>query len=134
MNIALKKTTGENGCVNVRNMKNVDFVKNLMRNECAYKFMSNVQGTPAYWQQQLYDTLAMLKKFGTPTWFLTLSPAEFLWVEFIQAIGKQYGLSFRDEDVQKMEWETKARYLQTNPITTNQMFQHRVESFFLIFS
>ena len=88
MNMALKKTTGGNGLVNVRNMKNVDFVKNLMRNECAYKFMSNVQGTPAYWQQQLYDTLAMLKKFGTPTWFLTLSPAEFLWVEFIQAIGK----------------------------------------------
>ena len=109
--MALKKTTGGNGLVNVRNMKNVDFVKNLMRNECAYKFMSNVRGTPAYWQQQLYDTLAMLKKFGTPTWFLTLSPAEFLWVEFIQAIGKRYGLSFSDEDVQKMEWESKARYL-----------------------
>ena len=40
--MALKKTTGGNRHVNVRNMKSVDFVKNLMRNECAYKFMSNV--------------------------------------------------------------------------------------------
>ena len=29
-----------------------------------------------------------------------------------------------------MEWETKARYLRTNPITTNLMFQHGVECFF----
>ena len=71
-----------------------------------------------------------MQKFSTPTWFLTLSPAEFLWVEFIQAIGKRYGLSFTEEDVANMEWETKARYLRTNPITTNLMFQHRVECFF----
>ena len=72
----------------------------------------------------------MMQKFSTPTWFLTLSPAEFLWVEFIQAIGKRYGLSFTEEDVENMEWETKARYLRTNPITPNLMFQHRVECFF----
>ena len=59
----------------------------------------------------MYYTLAMMRKFGTPTWFLTLSPTEFLWIEFIQAIGKQYGFCFTDEDVEKMEWETKARYL-----------------------
>ena len=93
-------------------MKNFDFINNLVKHDYAYKSMNNVHGTPAYWQQQL------------------LSPSEFLWVEFIQAIGKRYGLSFTEEDVENMEWETKARYLQTNPITTNLMFQHRVECFF----
>ena len=132
MKIALKKTTGRTpvGHINAGNMKNFDFINNLVKHDYAYKFMNNVRGTPAYWQQQLLDTLAMMQKFSTPTWFLTLSPAEFLWVEFIQAIGKRYGLSFTEEDVANMEWETKARYLQTNPITTNLMFQHRVECFF----
>ena len=26
----------------------------------AYKFLKNVRGSPAYWQDQLYDVLAML--------------------------------------------------------------------------
>ena len=37
------------------------------------------------------DTLAMLHSFGTPTWFLSLSPAEFLWPEFSQAVGRKIG-------------------------------------------
>ena len=113
MKIALKKTTGRTpvGHVNAGNMKNFDFINNLVKYDYAYKFMNNVCGTPAYWQQQLLDTLAVMWKFSTPTWFLTLSPAEFLWVEFIQGIGKRYGLSFTEEDVENMEWETKVRYL-----------------------
>ena len=31
-----------------------------IRNEQAYKFLKNVRGSPAYWQDQLYDVLAML--------------------------------------------------------------------------
>ena len=62
MRIALKKTTGRTpvGRINAGNMRNFDFVNNLVKQDHAYKFMNNVHGTPAYWQQQLYDTLAML--------------------------------------------------------------------------
>ena len=36
--------------------------------DIAYKFMKKIRGTPSYWTVALYDTLAMLRTFGTPTW------------------------------------------------------------------
>ena len=53
--------------------------------------MKNVRGSPAYWQHQLYDVLAMLQTLGVPTWFLTLSAADLQWPEMIQAVAVQFG-------------------------------------------
>ena len=41
-------------------LSNPAVVEQLARNEQAYKFLKNVRGSPAYWQDQLYDVLAML--------------------------------------------------------------------------
>ena len=41
-------------------LQNPAVVEQLVRNEQAYKFLKNVRGLPAYWQDQLYDVLAML--------------------------------------------------------------------------
>ena len=41
-------------------LRNPAVLQQLVRNEQAYKFLKNVRGSPAYWQGQLYDVLAML--------------------------------------------------------------------------
>ena len=48
MNIALKKTNGTNHAawINAGNLKYFEFVNDLVKQESAYKFMNNVQGTP----------------------------------------------------------------------------------------
>ena len=57
MKIALKKTTGRHTCWTHKCWKHdFDFINNLVKHDYAYKFMNNVCGTPAYWQQQLLDT------------------------------------------------------------------------------
>ena len=35
-------------------------LEQLVRNEQAYKFLKNVRGSSSYWQDQLYDILAIL--------------------------------------------------------------------------
>ena len=72
-------------------LQNPAVVEQLVRNEQAYKFLKNARGSPAYWQDQLYDVLAMLQIFGIPTWFLTLSAADLHWPEIIQAEAVQFG-------------------------------------------
>ena len=42
-------------------LQNPAVVEQLVRNEQAYKFLKNVRGSPVYWQDQLYDVLAMSK-------------------------------------------------------------------------
>ena len=51
---------------------NPDAIKQLVRNQEAYKFLKNVRGSPSYWQSELYDVLAMLRIIGIPT-FLSYS-------------------------------------------------------------
>ena len=72
-------------------LHNPEAVQQLLRNEQAYKFLRNVRGSPAYWQNELYDVLAMLCRLGIPTWFLTLSAADLHWPEIVQAVTKQCG-------------------------------------------
>ena len=116
--------------VNAGMLKNPGVVKDLICNDQAYKFMKNVQGSPAFWQHQLYEVLAMIRSLDILTWFLTLSTADMHWPEIIQAIGIQFGKRFTKEEVMQMDWEMKSKYLRSNPIIACRMFQSRVESFF----
>ena len=133
MAFALKRQCTDGRKITAGDLKNYRKVNQMIWKDIAYKFMQNVRGTPAYWQKQLYDTLAMLRTFGTPTWFISLSPAEFLWPEFIQAIGRKNGQNWTDEDVASMEWITKAEYFRNNPVPVDQMFENRIDSFFQYF-
>ena len=61
-----------------------------------------MRGSPAYWQNEMYDFLAMLKTLSIQTWFLTLSAADLHWPEMIQAVCLQYGRRLLRDDVLKM--------------------------------
>ena len=111
-------------------LRNPTAVKQLVRTEQAYKFLKNVRGSPAYWQNELYDVLAMLRSLGIPTWFLTLSAADLHWPEMIQAVAAQFGRTLSQQDVLKMSIAERSKHLRENPVTGVRMFQHRVEGFF----
>ena len=71
----------------------------MIQKDCAYRFLKNVRGSPAYFQGVMYDVLGMIRQLGIPTWFLTLSAADMQWPDVIQTIAKQYGTTLTDEDV-----------------------------------
>ena len=95
-----------------------------------YSFLKQVRGTPPYWQTIFYETLAMMRQIGIPTWFFTLSAADMLWSEVIQAIAAQYNVIYTDDDIHSMSWETKPSWLRTNPVTAARQFHHRLNAFF----
>ena len=41
-------------------LKDTTMLGRLVKSEQAYKFLKNIRGSPAYWQWQLYEVLAML--------------------------------------------------------------------------
>ena len=110
---------------------NPNAVKHLVRTEQTYKFLKNVCGSPAYWQNELYDVLAVLHSLGIPSWFLTLSAANLHWSKIIQAIAVQIGQHLSHGDILKMSIAERSRYLQQNPVTCVCMFQCCVDSFFM---
>ena len=89
-----------------------------------------MRGSPAYWQNELYDVLAMLCRLGIPTWFFNLSAADLHWPEIVQAVAKQWGRQLSRDDVLKMPIAERSKCLCQNPLMSSHMFPHRVESFF----
>ena len=85
--------------INAGMLKQPEVVCNLVCTDHAYKFLKNICGSPAYWQHELNEVMAMLRVLGIPTWFLTLSAADLHWPEMIQAVGIKLGKRFSKEDV-----------------------------------
>ena len=98
-------------------LQNPTALVQLVWTEQTNKFLKNIRGSPAYWQHELYDVLAMLCSLGIPTWFLTLSAADLHWPEMIQAVALQLGRRLSRDDVLKMSIVQRSTYLWQNPIT-----------------
>ena len=98
-------------------LRNPAVLEQLVRNEKASKILKNFRGSCAYWQDQLYDVLAMPQTLSIPTWFLTLSAADLHWPEMIQAVAVQFGRKLSQKDVLKMSIADRSRYLCQHPIT-----------------
>ena len=57
-------------------------VKEFIASDRAFTFMISIKGTQAYWNKFLFDVLAMVKKLGAPTFFMTPSWFEMEWASF----------------------------------------------------
>ena len=55
------------------------------------------------------------------------------WPEVIQAIARQYGTIYTEDEVLALPWRIKSMWLRTNPVTAARMFQYRLETFVITF-
>ena len=110
--------------------KNADHLHQLIQKDHAFKFLKNVRGSPAYFQQTFYDLLAMIRQLDIPTWFLTLSAADMKWPDVIQCIAYQYGQTFTEDQVRNMTFQEKSKWLRSNPVTAACHFHYRLNTFF----
>ena len=63
-------------------------IKRFAASDNTLSFMSLVKGTPASWKQFLFDVLAMVKKLGIPSCFLTFLCADLRCEELPYIINK----------------------------------------------
>ena len=105
-------------------------LENDINHDDGYRVLKNIRGSPASWQKMQYDCLTKLPQLGPYTFLQTFSLAEFRWTEIIQVIGQQYGQSFTSEQVNQMDFETKSRWLRTNPVTVVRQTEHVFQTFF----
>ena len=114
-------------------LRNPQNIHNLIKQDRAYSFLKNIRGSSPYWQKMFYETLAMIRTLGIPTWFLTLSAADMKWPEVIQSIARQYGTIYTENEVKELPWNIKSMWLRSNPVTAARMFQHILDAFFMTF-
>ena len=84
--------------------------------------MSSIKGTPAYCKNILHQVSAMVKKFGTATFFLTLSCADLRWNELISIIFKLNRADVSDEEAGEMSYHERCDALNKNPVLVAKHF------------
>ncbi|VDN18611.1 unnamed protein product [Gongylonema pulchrum] len=69
--------------INASNLSNNDFIYGLVQHDDAYSVLTGVRNSCTHWHNEKQKVLAMVRQFGLPTFFLTLSAAETQWPELL---------------------------------------------------
>ena len=94
----------------------------------AYLFLRQISGTPPHWQKFMYEVVAMVRQFGIPSWFMTLSCADLRWPELFQIIARTQGKNMTEEQVGALLYNERCSMLNLRPIVVAKHVQHRVET------
>jgi len=76
-----KKRKG--GKVTARNVSTPGYLDNLVQHDEGYAVFKNLRSSPCYWKEKMKKVLAMVRKLGKCTFFITLSAAETKWTELL---------------------------------------------------
>ena len=68
-----------------------DNVKKMISDNELYAVFKKIRGTPQSFHDMKLDVLAKTRYFGVQTFFLTMSAAQFQWVDIIKVVARQYG-------------------------------------------
>ena len=128
ISIAMRNVSGDLNALVFRNYK--ESVDNLVRSDQGFLFMSKIRGTPAYWKRFQSEVLAIVKQLGCPSFFLTLSCADLKWNDLVEVILKSRNLQMAAVEIASMDYFTRCKFLNDNPVTVVRHFQYRVEVFF----
>lgn len=123
INIALKKTA-QTGSITASQALDKIFMDNTIGKDNAFRFMASITGSPAYWEHQKKNVLAMVRQLGIFTFFVTLSAAETQWSELLIILKRTVDKEIVT-DVSELNFEEKARLIRSDPATCALYFDRR---------
>ena len=105
--------------------------ESLVRLDEGYRIFKTIRNSPQYWENQKKEVFAMIRQLGLPTLFLSLSANDLQWSELIIALGKLVDKKDYTAEVERnnLSWETRARLVQSDPVTCVRHFDYRVSKF-----
>ena len=102
---------------------------NLNRYNRSYEVFKNVRGTSMYYEQSKKNLMALLRQFGCPTLFLTLSCAEFDWPELLKEILETvYRRKVSQEEINQLSDVEKNKIISENVVQSTIHFKKRINS------
>lgn len=123
----IMRKAGQGSGITAQQAAHGDFINNAVANDSAFRFMTNITNTPAYWESKKKDVLAMVRQKGNFTFFVTMSMAETHWHELLIILMKTLDDIEIDEEAAKaMTFEEKSRLIREDPVTCALYFEYRI--------
>ena len=84
-----------------------------------------------YYEESKKNLFALLRQYGCPSIFLTLSMAEFQWDDlFKEILQTVYRRVFTDEEVAEIDQKQRNKLISENYVQSTLHFQKRIEKTF----
>ena len=110
-----------------------DNISKLIHQDKAFKSLTNLRGSPPYFEMVSRELKAMIRQLGRGTFFITLSAAETTWVHLLKMLGTIVDKkSYSDQDIENLTWQDKCRLIQSDPVTCARHFDFSVAQFMKI--
>ena len=105
--------------------------ESLLKLDEGYRIFRTIRNSPQYWENQKKEVFAMIRQLGIPTLFMSLSANDLYWKELISTLGRLIDKKDYTEDLKNgtLSWQTRARLVQSDPVTCVRHFDHRVSQF-----
>ncbi|XP_046810029.1 uncharacterized protein LOC124420612 [Lucilia cuprina] len=114
-----------------RDVLDDNFVQNLIQHDEGYHILRGIRSSPAHWEGEKKKVLAMIRQFGLPTFFITLSAAESQWPELIVILAKIVeNKTITEEEATNYTTQEKYNLIRTDPITCSRYFDQRIRHLF----
>lgn len=85
----LRKKTLKGAPLLASNLLDNNFIENLIQHDDGYKVLKGIRNSPAHWEAEKKKVLGMVRQFGVPTLFITVSAAETQWHQLIKQLKKR---------------------------------------------
>ena len=83
-----------------------------------FRVLTNLHGSPPYFERCKKDLFAMIRQLGNPTWFCSFSAAETRWIHLIKILGHLIdNKDYTDDEVRQMSWQRKSELIHKDPVT-----------------
>ncbi|KAG5666226.1 putative ATP-dependent DNA helicase PIF1, partial [Polypedilum vanderplanki] len=126
VNIVLRKSAQTNN-ITAAQVRNKQFIDNAVNNDSAYRFMSAITGSPAYFEAQKKKIMATVRQTGGFTFFITMSAAETHWPELLVILKKTVDKEdITEEQAMELTFEEKARLISNDPSTCALYYNYRL--------
>ncbi|CAG4973517.1 unnamed protein product [Parnassius apollo] len=113
----LRKKTVRGAPVFASNVLQNNFVDNLVQHDDGYRVLGGIRNSPAHWESEK-KLLAMVRQFGVPTLFLTISAAEVQWIPLLILLSEVVDKKKLTElEAENLPYDTKTRLIQSDPST-----------------
>ncbi|VDN39125.1 unnamed protein product, partial [Gongylonema pulchrum] len=123
-----KKKIRNRNDINAANLSNNEFIYGLVQHDDAYRVLAGVRNSCTHWHNEKQKVLAMVRQFGLPTFFLTLSAAETQWPELLQILKRVVDHeSINEAEALALPYAEKSRLIQLDPVTCARYFNYRLQ-------
>ncbi|KAJ8049087.1 hypothetical protein HOLleu_01668 [Holothuria leucospilota] len=102
----------------------------IVKLDDGYKIFKTLRNSPPYLEKRQKDLMAMIRQLGCPTYFVSLSAADTKWADLLRILDRFIdNKEYTDVELENMDWSTKTRLVQSDPVTCVRYFDHRLQTF-----